>query len=51
VCEATKRQVAFEVLFKLDSPALLQAGLPGASYNTSAMGVFTFNKKETSARK
>lgn len=45
VCEASKRQVAFEAMFRLDSPALLQAGLPGASYNISAMGVFTFNKE------
>jgi hypothetical protein len=45
VCEAAKRQVAFEALFKLDSPALLQAGALGASYNISAMGVFTFNKE------
>jgi hypothetical protein len=46
VCEATKRQVAFEAIFKLDIPALLQAGVPpeaGASSNISAMGVFTFN--------
>jgi hypothetical protein len=38
--EAVKRQVAFEALFKLESPAL-----PAVAYNISAMGVFTFKSE------
>jgi hypothetical protein len=33
-------KVAFEALFKLESPVL-----PAAAYNISAMGVFTFNSE------
>jgi hypothetical protein len=40
VCEAKKRQVAFEALFRLQSPAV-----SAAADNISAMGVFTFNSE------
>jgi hypothetical protein len=44
VCEPGKRQVAFESIFRFVMPTLLAAGLPGASYNISAMGIFVFDK-------